>query len=161
MIRRKIDKHLKEPGVTQASFCRDLHGQYHTDKAPKQLTSKHLPIFHGKKGYDKGNMSVCFYAAYCFFEKLRIKEGKPESKDRQKMEELWAERGGFDIEKQSQNKGLLMTVGEGLKNDKYGQYTITTNRSNNVVLCRNQELVICLRDTFDHVLLAISSRQVY
>lgn len=125
MIRRKIDRHLKEPGVTQASFCRDLLSMYHSDAAPKHINSKYLSTFRGKKGYDKGNTSVVFYAAYCFFEKLRIKEGKLKSKDRLKMEELWAERGGFDTKKQSHNKGLFMTAGEGLKKDKYGQFTIT------------------------------------
>ncbi|OCL14862.1 hypothetical protein AOQ84DRAFT_330342 [Glonium stellatum] len=124
MIRRKIDQYLKKPGVTQASFCRDLQAQYHTPSGPKSITSSQLASFRGKKGYDKGNTSSVFYAAYCYFEKLRIKEGKAKSKDRQKMEELYAQQGGFNIKTTSNNKRLFMMKGEGLKYDKYGQFTI-------------------------------------
>lgn len=125
MIRHKIDQHLKEPGVTQASFCRDLHSQYHSDAAPKHMTSKSLSTFRGKKGYDKGATSAVFYAAYYFFEKLRINEDKPKSKDRQKMEELWAEKGGFDTKTLPQQKRVKMPGGSKFKCDKYGQSTLT------------------------------------
>jgi hypothetical protein len=38
-----------------------------------------------------------FYAAYVFFEKLRLAEGKQKSKHRLEMEEIWGGKGGFNI----------------------------------------------------------------
>jgi hypothetical protein len=37
-----------------------------------------------------------FYAAYVFFEKVRLAEGKPKSKHRVEMEEIWGGKGGFN-----------------------------------------------------------------
>ncbi|KAH7070466.1 hypothetical protein BKA63DRAFT_398569, partial [Paraphoma chrysanthemicola] len=79
-IRRKINAHLKKPGVTQAAFLRDIAAQYHTET--KKLQSSQLSGFRSKKGPYAGNTSVIFYGAYVFFEKLRIKEKKPKSKKR-------------------------------------------------------------------------------
>lgn len=50
----------------------------------------------GYKGPDTGNTSCVFYAAYVFFEKLRIVESKPKSKHREEMESIWGGKGGFD-----------------------------------------------------------------
>lgn len=50
----------------------------------------------GYKGADTGNTSCVFYAAYVFFEKLRVQEGKPKSKHREEMEAIWASKGGFN-----------------------------------------------------------------
>jgi len=61
----------------QASLCRNLQAQNYTSSGPKSITSSQLTNSRGKKGYDKGNTLSVFYAAYCYFEKLRIKEGKP------------------------------------------------------------------------------------
>ena len=95
-VRRKITAYLKRPGVTQAQFLRDLHAQFHTDRALSRIQSSQLNSFRGKKGVDGGNTSSVFYAAYVFFEKLRIKEGKAKGKHRQEMEEIYAGKGGFD-----------------------------------------------------------------
>lgn len=95
-IRKKITAYLKRPGVTQAQFLRDLISQYHTDKAPARIQSSMLNKFRGHKGVDGGNTSSVFYASYCFFERLRIKEGKNKSKHRQEMGEAWGSQGGFD-----------------------------------------------------------------
>lgn len=38
-----------------------------------------------------------FYAAYVYFEKVRLAEGKPKSKHRLKMEEIWGDKGGFNV----------------------------------------------------------------
>jgi hypothetical protein len=93
-IRRKINAHLKKPGVTAASFLRHVAAQYHT--APKKPQSTQLSAFRSKKGPYAGNTSAIFYGAYVYFEKLRIKEGKPKSKKRQEMEELHAVHGGVE-----------------------------------------------------------------
>lgn len=47
------------------------------------------PFPRQKRGDNK-----IFYAGYVFFEKKRIAEGKPKSKKRHEMEEIWP--GGVD-----------------------------------------------------------------
>jgi hypothetical protein len=79
-VRRKINAHLKKPGVAGASFLRHVAAQYHA--VSKKPTSRDLSAFRSKKGPYAGNMSAIFYGAYVHFEKLRIKEGKPKGKKR-------------------------------------------------------------------------------
>ncbi|CAK1357536.1 hypothetical protein CB0940_07735 [Cercospora beticola] len=93
-IRKKINAYLVNPGVTQASFCRELVAQL---PAGTHIQSKQLTDFRSKRGPRHGNTSCVFYAAYVFFEKLRLAEGKPKSKHRLEMEDYWAPQGGFDI----------------------------------------------------------------
>jgi hypothetical protein len=93
-IRRKINAHLKKPGVTQAQFCRDLHAQLQGPSRPaKPFQGTQLTRFRNSKGALTGAKSLVFYAAYVFFEKMRIKEGKPKSKHRLEMEEEWGREG--------------------------------------------------------------------
>ncbi|KAH0080399.1 hypothetical protein KCU60_g16703, partial [Aureobasidium melanogenum] len=73
-IRKKIAAHIRKPGATAAQFCRDLLAQYHSDKKPPQIQSGQLTKFRGYKGADTGNTSCVFYAAYVFFEKMRLAE---------------------------------------------------------------------------------------
>ncbi|KAI8941127.1 hypothetical protein NX059_002366 [Plenodomus lindquistii] len=92
-IRRKINAHLKKPGVTAAAFCRAISASFH--KAPKKISSAQLSAFRSKKGPYAGNTSAVFYGSYVYFEKIRIKEGKPKSRKRQEMEEIHAAQGGI------------------------------------------------------------------
>ncbi|XXG99601.1 hypothetical protein Hte_005942 [Hypoxylon texense] len=94
-VRRKIRAHLRTPGVTQAQFCRDLYAQLHAPKI-KSIQSKQLTDFLAQKGPRAGAKSTVFYAAYVYFEKLRIAQGKRKSKHREEMEDRWWDRGGFD-----------------------------------------------------------------
>lgn len=96
-IRRKINAYLKKDGVTQAAFLRDLARMYHTEEI--KLQSKQLNDFRGKSGADAGNTSRIFYCAYVFFEKLRLKEGKPKTKHRLQMESIWRRQGGLDTKR--------------------------------------------------------------
>lgn len=97
-VRKKISAYLRKPNTTAAQFCRDLLAQYHTDeKKPSRIQSTQLTKFRGYKGADTGNTSCVFYAAYVFFEKVRLAEGKPKSKHRLEMEDIWGGKGGFDI----------------------------------------------------------------
>ncbi|ROV92317.1 hypothetical protein VSDG_07303 [Cytospora chrysosperma] len=91
-IRKKISAHLKTPGLTQAQFCRDLYAQL---KAPtcKAIQTKQLNDFRGKKGAISGCTSSVFYAAYVYFEKLRIAKGKPKSAHRLEMESIYPGEG--------------------------------------------------------------------
>lgn len=85
-IRRKINAHLKKPGITQADFLRCVAAQYHTQ--PKKPQSSQLAAFRSKKGPYAGNQSAVFYGAYVYFEKMRIKEGKAKGKKRVEMEQV-------------------------------------------------------------------------
>jgi hypothetical protein len=53
------------------------------------IQAKQLQDFLSKKGPTAGAASRVFYAAYVYFEKKRLSEGKPKSKHRQDMEAQW------------------------------------------------------------------------
>lgn len=117
-IRKKISAHLKTPGLTQAQFCRDLYAQL---KAPtcKAIQTKQLNDFRGKKGAISGCTSSVFYAAYVYFEKLRIAKGKPKSAHRLEMESIYPGEGlGRDNDGRN---GYLVAAGERLYMDQYGR----------------------------------------
>jgi len=93
-VRRKINAHLKKPGVTQAQFCRDIYAQLKGPSRPeKPFQGVQLARFRETKGALSGAKSPIFYGAYVFFEKMRIKERKPKSKHRSDMEKQWGSRG--------------------------------------------------------------------
>ncbi|QDS68707.1 hypothetical protein FKW77_003800 [Venturia effusa] len=121
MLRSKITAFLKaHPGETKTSLARRLSTLPHVGT----VNARNLSAFMSKSGYDAGNTSEAFYAGYVFFEKLRIKQGKPKSKDRLEMERVWGERGGFDVERVAHNKGIIMREGERFtKPNKYGEAT--------------------------------------
>ncbi|KAK0731026.1 hypothetical protein B0H67DRAFT_639458 [Lasiosphaeris hirsuta] len=95
-VRRKINLQLKKPGVTQAQFCRDILAQLKSPRRPNNIQGSQLARFRGNSGALSGCMSSVFYGAYVFFEKVRIKEGKPKTKHRLEMEKAWPE--GLDRE---------------------------------------------------------------
>lgn len=84
-IRKKINAHLKTPGLTQAQFCRDLYAQLKVPNC-KQIQSKQLTDSRAQSGPRTGVKGTVFYAAYVYFEKPRIVQGKPKSKHRREME---------------------------------------------------------------------------
>ncbi|KAL1843706.1 hypothetical protein VTJ49DRAFT_406 [Mycothermus thermophilus] len=93
-VRKKINAYLQRPGVTQASLCRSIHAQLKGPSRPeKPFQSAQLARFRNMKGPRCGVKLSLFYGAYVFFEKLRIKEGKPKSKHRLDMEEEWGPGG--------------------------------------------------------------------
>lgn len=92
-VRRKIEAHLKLPSVTQAKFLRALGKQYRMVE-DKKIQSKQLSDFRSKTGPYAGNTSAVYYGAYCYFEKLRIKEGKGKTEKREDNEA--AHPNGFD-----------------------------------------------------------------
>ena len=96
-VRRKVNAHLKKPGVTQAQFCRDMLAMFKGPARPSNIQSIQLSRFRGMKGPTVGANSLVFYSAYVFFEKVRIAEGKPKSKHRLEMEKRWG-NGGLDRE---------------------------------------------------------------
>ncbi|KAF2221405.1 hypothetical protein BDZ85DRAFT_251167 [Elsinoe ampelina] len=88
-IRNKINAELRK-GTTQAELARQFSSMY-PDARPVQGTQ--IKTFLGRKGPYGGAESVVYYGAYVFFEKLRLKQGKPESKKR--LEVVAAHPGGM------------------------------------------------------------------
>ncbi|ORY14936.1 hypothetical protein BCR34DRAFT_598839 [Clohesyomyces aquaticus] len=62
-----------------------------------KLQSKQLNDFHSKKVPETGNTSAVLYGSYVYFEKMRVKEGKPKSKHREDMERMYKDEGGINI----------------------------------------------------------------
>jgi len=118
-IRKKISTWLRRPEVTQAQFLRDLAAQYRTET--RKVSTNQLTAFRGKSGPDAGNTSCVYYSSYVFFEKLRIKEGKPQSKHRQDMEAAW--RGGMDT-KRRRDSGIWAVDTDIVEKDKLGRWAI-------------------------------------
>ncbi|QSZ35241.1 hypothetical protein DSL72_008110 [Monilinia vaccinii-corymbosi] len=117
--RKKISAFLRTPGVTQAAFLREIAKTYPEEK---NIASKVLSDFLGKKGATAGNTSSVYYASYVFFEKMRIRDGKAKSKHREEMEKKWAREGGVDT-KHSRSRGILCFANERPFEDKYGRIT--------------------------------------
>jgi hypothetical protein len=92
-VRKKINAHFTKTGVSQAQFCRDIAAQ--TDG--RKVSTGQLNKFRDSKGPTIGNTSIVFYAAYVFFEKIRLKEDKKKSKHRLEMENIHPD--GFDIDR--------------------------------------------------------------
>lgn len=118
-VRNKINAHLRQPGITQASFCRELSKCQATGEGVVQ--SAQLTSFLRKKAPMAGNTSKVFYCAYVFFEKLRLKEAKKKSKKREEMEAIWAHEGGVDRVNVSENTRCWLSAPGSWSWDKYGQ----------------------------------------
>lgn len=88
-IRRQISSHLRREGVAKAGFCRDMFAQLHSDTRGSSITASQLDRYRGNHGSNGGASSKVFYAAYVFFEKRRLAEGKAKSKKREEMESIW------------------------------------------------------------------------
>ena len=116
-IRRKIAAHLREPDVTQAGFLRELAETLQDPSA--KLQSKQLKDFQTKKGSLEGQTSRIYYAAYVFFEKQRLQQGKPKSKKRIETEKAWALKGGIDTKRRGGN--MWCFAGEKPHIDRYGK----------------------------------------
>lgn len=83
-LRKKIEAHLRNPGITQAGFCRTIGKAYNPQR---NFQSKQLSDFLKKKGPTAGCESGIYYASYVYFEKLRIKRGEKKSKKRLQVED--------------------------------------------------------------------------
>jgi hypothetical protein len=119
-VRRKINAHLQKTPGPQAEFLRTLMSQYHTQ--PKKIQSSQLQKFRSMKGPDAGNTSAVFYAAYVFFEKQRIEQGKPKSAKRAQMEEIYP--GGMDLITASHKRGVWASKGSKVSQNQFGQFVI-------------------------------------
>ncbi|KAL2760356.1 hypothetical protein ACRALDRAFT_1078892 [Sodiomyces alcalophilus JCM 7366] len=84
-VRRNIHALLRRPGIRQVDFLRAIAKSF---PAPRKIQSKQLHDFLAKKGATAGNTSCVYYGAYVFFEKRRVRDGRPKSKMRIEMESI-------------------------------------------------------------------------
>ncbi|KAK7948443.1 uncharacterized protein PG986_009329 [Apiospora aurea] len=111
-VRRKISAHLrKTPGLTEAAFRRTLFAQLRKSKG-KGIQSKQLSDFRSARGSRAGIQSCVYYAAYVYFEKLRLARGQPESEHREIMEDLYVD--GID-------RNVNSRTSRGICFDEFGQ----------------------------------------
>ncbi|KAL4861413.1 hypothetical protein BDV12DRAFT_191096 [Aspergillus spectabilis] len=120
VVRQKIRAFLRDSGMTKSAFCREISKTLPNRNTPLQTGP--LTTFLSKSGPKDGNQSLTFYAAYVFFEKLRIRDGKPETEFRLEMEEIWPD--GFDRVTPAHQK-YITSVGKTLYTDEYGRVRST------------------------------------
>ncbi len=104
-LRPKIQAHLRNPGITQVAFGRQIGSMY---RPPRGVQSKQLSDFLKKRGATSGNTSVVYYGAYLYFEKLRIKNGAKKTMKRLEVEDTVPE--GMTRE-QTYNQHYVCTTG--------------------------------------------------
>ncbi|KAI9700528.1 MAG: hypothetical protein M1820_006827 [Bogoriella megaspora] len=121
-IRKKIGAFLRRKDVNQINMLKAFKEQYHTSRGPARMDSRYLRRFRTMKHADHGNTNSVYYAAYVFFEKLRIKEGKDKSAHRLDMEAIWP--NGVDATKPASNARITCIEGERPFKDQYGQWHI-------------------------------------
>lgn len=89
-VRRKINQHIKKYGTSQTQFARDLTEHV---SIGENVDGRKIGAILKKSGANAGAKSPVFYAAYVYFEKLRVKDGKAKTKTRNEMEEVWGAGG--------------------------------------------------------------------
>ena len=120
-VRSKINAHLRNSSGTQASLVRGLKAQF-ANPPSQGLSPAALKTFLSASGHGHGKSSPIAYAAYMYFEKLRIKNGKAKSKKRQEMEKVWG-KGGMDLFKDV-GKPITMRIDDVMWSSQYGEVEI-------------------------------------
>ncbi|KAK1762033.1 hypothetical protein QBC33DRAFT_602278 [Phialemonium atrogriseum] len=87
-------------------------------KDGRKVQTNSFSNFMSFKGSLAGNCNTFFYASYVFFEKLRIKQGKPTTGDREVMEA--GHPDGVDVTRQSGKIGYVVHAGMNVSMDKNG-----------------------------------------
>ncbi|KAI5362137.1 hypothetical protein Slin15195_G057890 [Septoria linicola] len=112
-IRKLLNAHL--PSTNKASFSRELSEMLPSSK----VTPRNLDALLKMKGPSAGAHNTAFYAAYVFFEKIRVRDNKKKSAKRQKLEEIYGKEG---YSRQGQHEmGIFCPAGVKPYLDQYGQ----------------------------------------
>ncbi|RAK75015.1 uncharacterized protein BO72DRAFT_450109 [Aspergillus fijiensis CBS 313.89] len=118
-----IRKHVAKPGVTKAGFLRDA-AKATFPGGEKTINPGLLQVFLKQEGALVENTAIVFYAAYVFFEKLRIKNGEPKDDLRLTMEEIWP----FGIEREKPVNGpWIVATGSQPYINEFGQLRVLRN----------------------------------
>lgn len=108
-LRRKITSYLDSTGKTKAAFMRELVRAAAAPEYPIKIQGKQLADFMRLEGATGGCSSKVCYAAYVFFEKKRVAEGKAKSEHRLEMEDEWESEGG--LTREMRRGGYIVGVG--------------------------------------------------
>ncbi|KAK1981199.1 hypothetical protein LZ30DRAFT_593191 [Colletotrichum cereale] len=125
-VRTKIRALLRRDGVTKAAFLRALVKAAYPAGSTHKMAPNLLTNFMSKKGAAAGNTSSVFYAAYVFFEKLRVRDGKPKSKKREDMEREWP--AGFETKELLNGPWVTAHDSETVALDRFGKTVISGPR---------------------------------
>ncbi|KAK6353599.1 hypothetical protein TWF696_005562 [Orbilia brochopaga] len=118
VIRRKITTALSGDH-TKASLLRALAAC--TSDPTRAIPATSFQHFMSAKGRTGGSKSRIFYAAYVYFEKLRIAEGKKKTKSRIEMEEAWGDAG---MDYMNIGRPILVSNDEDIQIDRYGREVV-------------------------------------
>ncbi|RAH71725.1 uncharacterized protein BO66DRAFT_319114 [Aspergillus aculeatinus CBS 121060] len=122
-VRDMIRKHVAKPRVTKAGFLRDA-AKAAFPGGEKTINPGLLQVSLKQEGALVGNTGIVFYAAYVFFEKLRIKNGEPKDDFRLTMEEIWP----FGIEREKPVNGpWIVATGSQPYINEFGQLRVLRN----------------------------------
>jgi hypothetical protein len=90
-VRRKMKLYLSKTGMSKAAFGREIC-KLMGGEEKKKISGGSITQFLGKKGPMAGNTAGVYYGAYVFFEKIRVRDGKPMTEHRETMEDV-----GMDV----------------------------------------------------------------
>ncbi|KAJ6263957.1 hypothetical protein Dda_0094 [Drechslerella dactyloides] len=119
VIRRKITAALTSNSHTKASLLRAFAAC--TSEPGRAIPATSFQHFMAAKGRTGGSKSRLFYAAYVYFEKVRVAESKKKTKTRVEMEEAWGVKG---MDYMNVGKPCFVGPGEDLQCDQYGREVI-------------------------------------
>ncbi|KAL4917203.1 hypothetical protein BDW62DRAFT_184376 [Aspergillus aurantiobrunneus] len=105
--------------MTRAAFFREISKTLRERAGDKSRTLQGVSLasFLAKSGPREGRTNLVFYAAYVFFEKLRIRNGVPKSQFLEEMEIVWPD--GFDTKSSTSTK-YICSRGYYIGCDEYG-----------------------------------------
>ncbi|KZP13478.1 hypothetical protein FIBSPDRAFT_869304 [Athelia psychrophila] len=124
-LRRKIHAHIGG-GTSKAAFIREIVRAAEAADYPVRIQSKQLGDFLALRGATAGNSSKVCYAAYVYFEKKRVAEGKPKSKHRVGMEGAWGAEGG--LSRELRRGGYWCASGDTPTENAYGKVRIVARK---------------------------------
>ena len=104
---------------TQAAFLRDAVAAMGSFYAGTTIGNKSLSDFLKRDGPLEGNTCKVYLAAYCYFEKVRILNGRAKTKKRLENEEVWASKGG--IERRKLRNHAWCAAGQQPYRDRWGK----------------------------------------
>jgi len=119
-VRRKIRAVLRKDGVTQAALLRALKAENPEGKAVS-ATSFQTFMNKTRPMALAGNTSIVYFTAYALFEKMRVRDGKPKTKHREMMENIWKKEGGVPLDQRQDY--FTVRQGEHAYMDEYGRMT--------------------------------------
>ncbi|CAG8948905.1 hypothetical protein HYFRA_00002031 [Hymenoscyphus fraxineus] len=118
VARKHINELINKQHVSKAFLMNQFKACFSDDR---KISASQFTAFLSKKGPNAGNRAAVFYAAYVYFEKLRIKQDKPKTGFREEMEKK--HKRGFDLET-NHDKGYKIHISQRVVVNQYGEVRI-------------------------------------